>query len=561
MLAVALLPLLMATVPPLVDYPAHLAQAHIIAHADDISSLRRNYQVAMWPFPNIGMELVVSELSRFMSVYDAGRLFIAGSVIALFAGMAALQTVLNGRIGLGPLAASLILYSSVFSLGDVGFNASVGLFLLAVAGWIIYRQKCVACRTITFAVVSSLLYLTHVVGLFGYALVVLLIEVPEAIKNREFSRSQLVQRLVPLLGQFFPAAVMFAMAAGSLFSEFDTGASWFGDIHSKPYSAASPFLTDGAQVKWIAIVVLSILVAAGLYWRWLILTPVMRLPIIALTVAALIMPQVFQGIWLDGYLFTLLAALAIASVHIDIPNRSIVLAGVAAIAMIFAARVATVSQNWRTYDRHAEEFRTATRVIYRGARVLTVHDGQFDLARTDRASRWSIGHFLEAKSSDLAAQYRGLANLAVIERSSYLPSMFMDPKPHIIEPVRSARRLTPTGSAPMISTRTLRDALDPEKTSVVETLAAEHGFTPYWLDWHHRYKYVVVLHREPTGEHPNPLPSRLRQIGDGSLFTIYAVQQPKVKRPKVRKSKVKRSKVRRSKSRRSKVRKSRRRRR
>src|SRR5215470_1427129 len=81
--AAALSPLLWVEVPPLVDYPNHLARMWILAHGAEISDLARNYAIHWRLLPNLGMDLVVPVLSRVMPIEEAGRVFIALTMLTL----------------------------------------------------------------------------------------------------------------------------------------------------------------------------------------------------------------------------------------------------------------------------------------------------------------------------------------------------------------------------------------------------------------------------------------------------------------------------------------------
>ena len=75
--AVTLSPLLWVRVPPLVDYPSHIARMWILVHGAEIPELARNYTVHWRLLPDLAMDLIVPVLSTMMAVEQAGRVFIA----------------------------------------------------------------------------------------------------------------------------------------------------------------------------------------------------------------------------------------------------------------------------------------------------------------------------------------------------------------------------------------------------------------------------------------------------------------------------------------------------
>ncbi len=75
--AATLSPLLWASVPPLVDYPNHLARMWILVHRKEIPELARDYMVHWRVLPDLAMDFVIPALSMAMPVELAGRVFIA----------------------------------------------------------------------------------------------------------------------------------------------------------------------------------------------------------------------------------------------------------------------------------------------------------------------------------------------------------------------------------------------------------------------------------------------------------------------------------------------------
>src|SRR5215469_18135242 len=64
--AATLSPLLWVQVPPLVDYPNHLARMWILAHGAEIAELANNYNINWRILPNLAMDLVVPALAQVM---------------------------------------------------------------------------------------------------------------------------------------------------------------------------------------------------------------------------------------------------------------------------------------------------------------------------------------------------------------------------------------------------------------------------------------------------------------------------------------------------------------
>ena len=171
--AISLYPIFSVTVPPLVDYPNHLARMHILAHSGSLPALRHNY-IADWTLhPNMAMELIVPLLARFMPIYMAGKIFIAAAVLLLLGGTLALRKTLYGTVGVWPAVSFLLLYNYVLFWGFLSYLFTAGLALLAFSAWIALRERGRLFRVSLFSAVALILLAGHAFGLFVYGLLVL----------------------------------------------------------------------------------------------------------------------------------------------------------------------------------------------------------------------------------------------------------------------------------------------------------------------------------------------------------------------------------------------------
>lgn len=61
----AIWPVLTVDIPPLVDFPNHLARMHVLATQGSSDIVQHNYDVAWRPVPNLAMDLIVPPLTTF----------------------------------------------------------------------------------------------------------------------------------------------------------------------------------------------------------------------------------------------------------------------------------------------------------------------------------------------------------------------------------------------------------------------------------------------------------------------------------------------------------------
>src|SRR5262249_56623512 len=97
-------PLLWVSVPPLIDYPNHLARMWVLVEDGRITALAQNYAVHWRLGPNLAMDLIIPPLAPVMPLEVAGRPFIAITMLCLFAGTAGLHRGLYCRICLWRVA-------------------------------------------------------------------------------------------------------------------------------------------------------------------------------------------------------------------------------------------------------------------------------------------------------------------------------------------------------------------------------------------------------------------------------------------------------------------------
>ena len=102
-----LVPLFATDIPPLLDYPNHLARMWIINYGAADPILSRMYTVEWGIQPNIGLDMVVLVLARVMPLELAGKVFIALAIVLPVTGSIALHRAVFRCRSYWPLAAGL----------------------------------------------------------------------------------------------------------------------------------------------------------------------------------------------------------------------------------------------------------------------------------------------------------------------------------------------------------------------------------------------------------------------------------------------------------------------
>lgn len=510
LVALTLSPLLWATVPPLVDYPNHLARMWILAQNGALPDLAGNYEVAWRLLPNLGMDLVVPALAQVMPLEIAGRLFIALTMLSLVAGTMTLHRALHGRLGFWPLSALLFLYNAALFWGFLNCLFGIGLFLLTFSGWIASRHWRAAPRILVFAAIASLLLIVHLFAFCLYALAVGSFELGNRLAERKVSLRGFLSLCADGL-QFMPGMLLWLASL----SNAGTSYTKFGDLAAKIYALRSPF-TFGPEAilldKAILFFCFAFLVSA-IAARALKLAPEMRLPLIAMVLAAAAMPNWASASWLaDIRVPVALPFLIIASSRLE-PHRLRTVRLFAVIALLLlGTRIWAVTESWREIDQRFAEFRTAARAITPGARLLVV------AAKPGEARPFQ--HLPIVLAGERDEVFSHMAALAVIDRSAFIPYLFTGWTP--VVPAARNSGLYQSQSVPL-PPEALRESVHVAADDPDYARRDFLGELPYWGNWPQHFDFVLWI--DFTGR-PAADGEPLAPIASGDFFSLYRIARP-----------------------------------
>ena len=133
LLVLQCLPFFLIRVPPLTDYPNHLARIYIlgVGAADRFLS---QYYVPAWDLlPNLGFDIPTLLFFRVLPIYAAGKPTLILTILLLSTGVVAVNTALWGRPRLFVLVAFFFVYSVVFIMVFMALLIGFGLALHGVA--------------------------------------------------------------------------------------------------------------------------------------------------------------------------------------------------------------------------------------------------------------------------------------------------------------------------------------------------------------------------------------------------------------------------------------------
>ncbi|MEJ2120514.1 MAG: hypothetical protein P8Z76_07335 [Alphaproteobacteria bacterium] len=501
-IAAILAPMVMATYPPLVDYPNHLARIHVLATLGDNPMLQEKF-VENWALlPNLGMDALLVPLARILPIYPLGKLFVVGSMLLFIGGTYTLRWVLWRRIGLWPAAVLLAVYNHAFAWGFLNYIFGLGGALFAVAGWIWLRDRWRwQVRAPLFALVALALFFCHMFALGVYALAIGSYELGLSLDNRDRPfRQHLADWAIGGAQFVLPLALWFATAVGS-----SAGVIVYNGIATKFTSLVSMVLFHVQGIGVATLIFLMVLAVGGCITHSFRIDPRMKVPLIVLSVTALAMPSWLFSSWgADLRMSPVIAAFAAAGLQFDRRNRLFTDIVVIIAASFLAMRIYSMTGVVRKHDAQITELRAAiSENVPRGARLLPARIHSRD---KDHPREFYQIHYHSAA-------------FAVIDRSVYLPTMFTDPeKQPLVTTSRYHYFDTPYGH-PVVD-HDLRRGADRLWAERMFARRDPRGRKYYWAHWPSFYDYVVVFWAE---RHGNPAPRHLDLVKNGSFFDIYKV--------------------------------------
>ncbi len=502
LLAVTLAPVLSVDFLALADLPNHLARLHVLANIDHDPDLQANYEVVPSLTPYLLVDWMLTPLVGTWSVYEIGRWFVAATMAVTYCGILLLSAALWGRLTFWPAVALPVLYNYTFSWGFLNYCFGVSVMFIALAIWFRLSSLPGWWRGFLLLGLSATLYLTHMLVFGQFAAIVGAHTLSVAWHRGGPRVSALAREFAPVLP---PLILTLAAYAGWSANDGMSGvrATIYGGFSDKLPVILSPtfFSNSIADVMLFAFMLVGGLRLA--VRGSITLADGMALPLLAMALLCVLMPNTLLGVWgVDFRLPPVLVMLLIAATQLATLDSSRVrLIASLLIAGLVLARVITVWQPIATGDRQFAEFRDATAEISRGARVIvTLDEGERALALPARA-------------------YWHVAQLAVIERSAFVPFLFTG----ATQIRASARnRELDTGSGHPLTTAELELGLDPDFVARFRNAELDAYHRVYWADWPDEFDYLVQIDPIDRGGH---IGTKLKNVRLFSYFYIATIER------------------------------------
>ncbi len=367
MLGIALVPVLLVEIPPLADYPNHMARMHILADAGRSPVLTQYYEIHWTILPNLAMDVVVPPLTRFVSLETAGKVFIGLTFALLAGGVMALHTALHKRWSPWPLLVFFFLYNSVFLWGFFNYLFGLGLVLCACSAWVMLRNRSALLVMSLFSVIATVLFFAHLFAFGVFAMVMLTYEIgqwwrhnPENVR----SFSTFWYKALPIM----LAPLVLLLLSPTFKADPENYPFWLRGSKKPPLVDFVPLApkfqalkgtirTDHQTLDRITALTLMSLIGVGLLLRRCAVHPSMYLPLIVVALAALAMPgSIGTTAFVENRMPIVFLLLAIASLDWPALRCRWFISIALILITLFVARLIYITDHWLETDRHYRQF-------------------------------------------------------------------------------------------------------------------------------------------------------------------------------------------------------------
>jgi hypothetical protein len=430
-------PLLWPAVPPLVDYPGHLARLRVALDLSHSADLQRFFGFEWKLIGNIGTDLLIVGIGKLIGLEPAAKLVTVLIPTLTGAGLVWLSYEIHGRL-LPTVAAALpFAYAMPLQFGFLNYSLGFALALLGVALWLRLADR-PRWRGLLFVPLSFLAWVTHVTG---WGLLGLMVAGAEWARAREHGRGNLAALVTSARSCLVMAGPLFPMLAwsGSVSGETSLFFEWNGKLMALAY-----VLRD----RWLPLDIGSV----AFVWALLGLTAASpRLTFdrlgaaIAVPVAAafLLLPRYLSSVaYTDIRIAPAMLAVAVLAIRPRNPaDRSgfVQMVGVLCVAF-FLLRTMLTTASFASYAEDQQSKLQALSVIPKGSAVLSLIG-----AECDGYGMWRNGHlgsFVTVRREGWSNNYWTLPASTLLKMRKNAGSFQFNPSQIVVAPSCSLDNLT-----------------------------------------------------------------------------------------------------------------------
>jgi hypothetical protein len=407
--AVLLAPLALVDVPPLLDYPNHLARAVVLAFGARDPLLSQMYAAHWSIIPDLGIDLVLPPLLHLFPVHVAGRIVIGAAVLLPVFGTLAYSRAVFGTRSAWPLASSLVAYNGTLLLGFLNFAAGLGLALLLAAAWIFGRERWPVRSVAGTAAGMIALFFCHLTSVAFCALLIGGHEAEWLWRHRRDHRAMLL-RIAATLPLIMGPLGLYLL---SPLSPLAAGIAW-PSLYDKSRELVIPFANYLLPLDLATAGIVVILVLAGRCRA----TIGSGIPLVLLALLFVCAPNQVKGTYLFDTRFIIMFALLLFGAVLP---RAATVPATIVLAALLLVRMAVLGFAWHEHRQDLAQLRATIASVQPGERVFLA------VVSPDEApTYWRRGPLSRRLSLGLPLDDH-LAALLLIEHRAFWPFLFDNP--------------------------------------------------------------------------------------------------------------------------------------
>lgn len=517
------LPVLFTPLPPLLDYPNHLARLWLVAGGAAQPPFDRIYAVDLTSVrTNIGIDLLAAAVGSWLPIERFGQALVLAAVLLPPLGAVLLNRSVFGGLHWWLVGLPLLAWNWTLIAGFLNFQIGLGLALLAAAADAALARRTGPLGTFALrAALAVLLLLAHAFAALFYAGLLAALALG---RDWDFLRTPrafgqgLRRVVVAVLPVLLPVLLAWLSAPALPGAQEDpaTQTSWQGgfSLHAKLVTLFSGIAAYKSlyDLAFVALLVLPVLWA--LVTRRLRVHAGLLLATIGFLFLAFAVPPKVAGTYFVDARFPVMAVLAIASaLRPELlmpawprrPSAELLLA--CGLLALVGLRAAWVGGIWHERQADIASLRRALSHVPPGKAILQVTHSMT----------------VPARRSAPRGRYYGGGGPMLYEHQ---PALAV-PWQHAFVPILFASR----GKQPLRVLPPWDEIAGPDNTTAVSVhrLAdAEHAVLPenteYVRAWRTRFDYVLVLNADqPDDEGPMNMPPELELIADEGYAQLYRI--------------------------------------
>jgi hypothetical protein len=509
MLVCLLIPLISTEVPPLTDYPNHLARCFLLAFGSSDPALRQMFSAHWQIIPNIGVDLILPKLMHVFPPLLAGRLMLALCLLIPTTGAIALSRAYFRRRSLWQIATGFAAFNMLFLMGFMNFELAIGIAMWGAAAWIRYREQNLAAAVASAIILAPIVFFFHLFGFCFYALLVGSYEFFVLFERGLRAWSDVRYAAGRALAFGLAMVIPVFLYSASPLERVSFSPAWVS-LPRKLYIAFDSILEYSSLFDLlIAASLVAFLVFCLMNGR----ARICKAGLIcctALLCIYLVTPVSFKGVYfVDTRLPVMLGFMVFAGFMPRGLNSRERTVSVAFFMILFVARVALITNVWVDSQRDLADLRQTIASVTPGSRVLAA-----DVKPSDNPD-WYSNMPLCRRLPEVAPTYWHLASFVLLDRHAFWPNIFAEESQQPIAIREPYRELEAIRSPPLNYT-------DLTMSHVPEE---ELAHFPYLVDWKEKFDYVLVLNAEGAPDLDHFLPNQLQLVGRQGIAALFKIRK------------------------------------